>query len=252
MSSINCYRTTIEKSSPTKLDFNLSEINLFYFNPKKYIPQIEILKEHLDNSELKRANNYHFKKDTHQFIVCRAILKMLLSKYSGINTNSIEIKYNDYKKPYSDQFDFYFNISHSENCALIGISSYKLGVDIESVKTNYQFDDVLNFTFNEDEIEYVSISRNKVASFFELWTRKEALLKAIGKGLDETLINLSVLDGKNAANKIVFDDYNIFSFNINEFEQAALAIENSDFRGGCLKIYQLPQSFHGLLKLFEP
>ncbi len=80
-----------------------------------------------------------------------------------------------------------FNISHSADmvvCCLTKSSS--IGIDIEKIRPinwgNFQH------YFQSDEWHYIHNSDNPKLSFFNLWVRKEALIKADGRGLE---INLS-------------------------------------------------------------
>lgn len=253
MNLVSCYRTNWISNPLSNIDLNLNTISLFEFNPNNYTEYINNLISILDNDEIKRANKYYFKKDSTQFITSRAFLKLIIAKYAGIKPKQVNILYDSYKKPYLEEnSNLFFNVSHSDNCALIAVNNKKIGVDVEYIKTNFDFEDILNYSFNKEEIQFVMESTDSLASFYELWTRKEALLKAIGKGLDETLIKLSVLDGNNSANEIIKSNFNVFSFQPSKYHLAALAVENKLDTPKDLRMYYLPDSYTELMKYLSP
>lgn len=107
------------------------------------------------------------KKDSYTF------LKHILDKYYNFKLNTDLLLKNIYGKPYIPSFKYNFNISHSENLLVIGISDDVIGVDTELDSNNYQSDDLF-------------------LSDIKLWTIYESYTKAIGKGLgiDRNLINI--------------------------------------------------------------
>ena len=85
----------------------------------------------------------------------------------------------------------HLSISHAQNAILVGISDKEIGVDIEPVAPLRE--SVLRRAFNLGERNYVNAEEDHDKAFAEVWTRKEALCKAEGKGLKFALTN-SVCD----------------------------------------------------------
>lgn len=73
-------------------------------------------------------------------------------------------------KPRAAQEGVYFNLSHSADVTMLGISHTEIGVDIEKVREL----DYKKFDF---------IDADSLESFFEKWTEREAYLKMTGEGL---------------------------------------------------------------------
>ncbi|MBF0302228.1 MAG: 4'-phosphopantetheinyl transferase superfamily protein [Desulfamplus sp.] len=100
-----------------------------------------------------------------------------------------------------------FNISHSEHCSICAFNlpenninkSSDIGVDIERIKP-IEFIDFFNL-FTRAEQEIITTSVSPLHSFYDIWTRKESVLKAQGSGLTNHLNkfcvskNSTVLDG---------------------------------------------------------
>ena len=78
-------------------------------------------------------------------------------------------------KPYIDGYD-YFSISHTENYWGVIFDNEECGLDIQLL-TDAKFEDVAKRVFNEHEVECVK-EYGKDA-FFHIWTRREALVKAV-------------------------------------------------------------------------
>lgn len=90
--------------------------------------------------------------------------------------NLCDVQYPEAGKPFwkHDNIFYDFNISHSGNFILVAASrSLKVGVDVEEIRELNR----LNFkmVLSEDELEKI---QQTPASFFELWSKKEAVVKA--------------------------------------------------------------------------
>ena len=78
-------------------------------------------------------------------------------------------------KPLSESF--FFNVSHSKGMVVLAIADNDIGIDIEKIRPVKE--DFIGYVCNEEERKYVKDNR----SFFEVWTNKESLLKADGRGI---------------------------------------------------------------------
>ena len=109
---------------------------------------------------------------------------LLLTAFTslGISRDKInDVLYNEYNRPFF-QDDLNFNISHSgQYVACVVHLGGEVGLDIEKIaEIDFeQFHDV----FRPDELEQVRIDEDPIRKFYELWTKKEAIVKAIGEGL---------------------------------------------------------------------
>ena len=68
-------------------------------------------------------------------------------------------------------------LSHKENIAVLAISKEKVGVDVEELKQR-NFDGVIKFCFNKKESEIYANAKDKMQKFYEIYTAKEAVIKA--------------------------------------------------------------------------
>ncbi len=91
----------------------------------------------------------------------------------------------------TEKIGTYVNLSHSGEYAVCAVHDKKIGVDIQlcrecDMKTAQRF-------FTSEEYDFINGSFNPNAAFFEIWTRKESFVKALGKGLSLGMNTFSVL-----------------------------------------------------------
>ncbi len=152
-----------------------------------------------------RADKFHFEKDKTRFIIRHSILRSVLGRYLLRKPESIQFEYNTHGKPalkgnlYNTGIQF--NLSHSNNLALIAIVlNREIGIDIEHINANIDYENIAIQYFSENEIsELRSLpSQQQLIAFYNCWTRKEAYIKALGQGL---AIPLSTFDVTLTPNK---------------------------------------------------
>lgn len=154
---------------------------------------INALSSLLSPSEHERLHQYQFDKDQRRFCISRAYLRKILSTYTGIEPEAVEFRYTDHKKPFVDQ-DIEFNISHSATDVVIAIAKHPVGIDIETCSAQPEALNIAKRFFTPNEYNHLAtLPPEKVSHcFFHLWTQKEAIVKAIGKGVFHDLKNVEV------------------------------------------------------------
>jgi 4'-phosphopantetheinyl transferase len=86
----------------------------------------------------------------------------------------------------------HFNVSHSKGHVVLVKATCPVGIDIEEIREVKQ--DLIDFVCSPEEKTYI----DNEEKFFEVWTNKEAILKAKGIGLRNDLKGVPSLplDGK--------------------------------------------------------
>ncbi|MES2615190.1 MAG: 4'-phosphopantetheinyl transferase superfamily protein [Bdellovibrionota bacterium] len=150
---------------------------------------IRQLEQSLSQHELDRANAFHNKKDRSCFITARSILKKILSKYTNIPIHKIILSYSEFGKPYlaseENVLPIQFSVTHSNNVIVLAFTlESPIGVDIEQLSPIPDFDSIAKIVFSEIEYDtWSNISfENKLQFFYQLWTYKESVIKALGYG----------------------------------------------------------------------
>ncbi len=145
------------------------------------------------------ADRIYFQKDREQFIVSRGALKAILSRYLDIHPSALCFGYNPYGKPslIAEQGGdkLCFNLSHFHGVALIAITNNRnLGIDIESIRTDFPCQQIAESFFSplENAVLRSFPLHLQHKAFFTCWTRKEAYIKAVGKGLSIPLDSFDV------------------------------------------------------------
>lgn len=139
----------------------------------------------LNPKELERAAHFHFELHRRRFIVARAGLRILLGTLLGQAPRKLPLAYGPARKPVLPGGPA-FSLAHSGNWLLIGIAdSGRLGVDIEVRKPVPDAMSLARGNFSDEELMALAElpPEDRSAAFLRIWTRKEALLKAVGTGL---------------------------------------------------------------------
>lgn len=141
-------------------------------------------------AEKKRAERFVFLEHRRRFITAHAELRIILGGYLGLDPENVSIMPDENGKPAltpaTNCPSLYFNLSHSAGIAIIGISAGRaIGVDVEHVRPVFHMDGICRRFFVKSEARLVELAPDEVRSemFFQLWTMKEACLKACGEGL---------------------------------------------------------------------
>ena len=97
--------------------------------------------------------------------------------------------------------NFDFNISHSDQYAVCAFSEkYSLGIDIEKIKPISI--ELLQHFFNQDEWAEMQGNENLQESFYRLWTKKEAIVKADGRGFNIPLKEIIIRNNQGFVERV--------------------------------------------------
>ena len=145
----------------------------------------------LEPGELDRAARFHFDKHRQHFIVARGFLRSVVARYLGSQPEALQFEYGAYGKPaLASGHTLRFNLSHSNEVALLAVAlDAELGVDVEHIRPDFAGEDIARRYFSRAEVDVFNTlpPEERVAAFFRCWTRKEAYIKAIGKGFSQAL-----------------------------------------------------------------
>ena len=124
----------------------------------------------LNSSYISLKEKLSFEKYQNETVKKEKIASSILkNKYIG------EYHIDESGKPISETE--FFNVSHSSEVVVLVEDVVPIGIDIEKIRPVE--DDLVNYATNESERSYVKDEK----AFFEIWTNKEALVKALGTGI---------------------------------------------------------------------
>jgi 4'-phosphopantetheinyl transferase len=187
----------IWRTPPTQIALCDGEVHVWRVLLDQSQETIECLVRLLVADEQARAGRFRFAKDRNQYIIGRGLLRVLLGRYLVHEPQAIKFHYSSYGKPSLDdaQTGLQFNLSHSHQMALLAFTRDRdLGVDIEYMRPDVEFEQLAQHFFSPSECAVllgVAPALRK-ETFYNCWTRKEAYIKAHGKGLSMPLDQFDV------------------------------------------------------------
>ncbi len=178
----------------------------------------------LSKDELDTARKLKVESQRNTWISCHVALRRILGDYLGIHPIEIELNKNHFGKLFLADSKLFFNLSHTHTSFLIGFDTdAKIGVDLEYLSGNEDLSSLIDYAFTEEEGEYC-VGENLPEHFLEIWTLKEAFLKATGVGLVNDLKSINVIG--NSKNEIFDKGFNKSTFICPNGETASIIFRN--------------------------
>jgi 4'-phosphopantetheinyl transferase len=141
----------------------------------------------LSPAELARASRFLRERDRRRFLAARCALRQRLAQHLGLAAGTLRFVLGPEGKPaLADGPGCHFNLSHSEDLALVAISERcEIGVDIEVLRPVDGAESLARSHFTAAEFDaFMALDEAaRDEAFLRIWTRKEACLKALGTGL---------------------------------------------------------------------
>lgn len=184
---------------PTELTIRRNEVQVWRASLTQSEAIMAGLWQLLSPDERQRARRYVRAESQQQFVVARGVLRQLLSRYTTLPPAALRLSRNPYGRPFLSSdlnpMQLNFNLSHSGDLVLYAFSYGRaVGIDIEQVRKDIATLAIAENFFSSEEVAALkSVSADlRPVTFFNCWTRKEAYIKALGKGLSYSLQNFSV------------------------------------------------------------
>ena len=158
----------------------------------------------LDATERVRAERFAFPLLRRRYRVAHAVLRCTLGHWMGQAPAGLRFEFGPQGKPTLPGGPA-FNLSHSANRLLLGITvTGRLGIDMEILRPIDELEAMARQNFAADECAAVMACPHAERSrvFLNIWTRKEALIKAVGGGLSIPLQSFSVASYESCSNAL--------------------------------------------------
>jgi len=198
---------SITGETPSDLTFSSGHVHVWTVSLEPPAVLLHRLAEALSLEEQQRAARFRFDLHRNRFIAGRGLLRFILSLYLRLDPGQIKFVYGSHGKPALapsvNPDGLQFNLAHSDALALVAVSrSGLVGIDIEHVRPLDEMNQLVErfFAPRESRSFQKLPARLKPSAFFNLWTRKEAWLKATGDGIAHYLnrVEVSFLPGEPA------------------------------------------------------
>jgi 4'-phosphopantetheinyl transferase len=157
-------------------------------------------RELLSPGELQRCDRFRFAHDRRDYAAAHALLRSALTAHEGAPPSSWVFEAHAGGKPFlaAGQSPVEFNLAHTTGLVACAVTKAgRVGVDAESYVRAVNASELAE-RFSAQEIAGLRglAGREHHRRFIELWTLKEAYVKAIGLGLEHPLSGFSFdLDG---------------------------------------------------------
>lgn len=168
--------------------FEQADVLVLYSSAPRSCPLLHALSELLSEDERANAARFVFDDDRRLYVTAHALLRHSLWRATGW-TNA-QFRANRFGKPEMVEAGgrplIKFNISHSGEFAVCCLSRhFDVGVDVEEVDESRSIEEVATTQFTPHERAQLAARSGaaRTHTFFQLWTLKEALVKALGLGL---------------------------------------------------------------------
>ncbi len=142
----------------------------------------------MNDREQTRHDRLYFERDRHMFLVTRALVRTVLSRYAPFEPHAFAFEENAYGRPHlaAATPGPHFNLSNTRGLIACAVAATeRVGVDVENVTRPTEPLEIADRFFSSREV--LALRRLPAAEhrtrFFALWTLKEAYIKARGMGL---------------------------------------------------------------------
>jgi 4'-phosphopantetheinyl transferase len=149
--------------------------------------------------ELERADRFRLQSDRLRFIAAHGGMRSILGAYLGCKPHEVDFQYDGRGKPAvhpsSGLTALRFNLSYSGDFGVLGAASQgNVGVDIEQIRPMSDLPDLARSVLSPQELAVLRDCKEdrELACFFQMWTRKEAIVKATGTGLSTDLPGIRI------------------------------------------------------------
>lgn len=144
------------------------------------------LESRLSDDETLKAQAFKFPTLRDRYIAARGMLRETLAGYLAVDPAVLKFVSGPYGKPALLDDALHFNISHTADSVLIAVANFAdIGIDMEAVKLRRNFDSLAQRCFSDREYQgWCELPAElQAGAFYRLWTKKEAFVKAVGRGI---------------------------------------------------------------------
>ena len=185
--------------APARLRVEENSVHIW----RVYLPgersRLTLFMNTLSSDEHAKAEKFRRPEDRISFALTRGILRCVLSKYINTAPEKIHFDYTSFGRPSlcanPEEPMLNFNVSHSNRWALFALGKNRAtGIDVEYIRAGLDISSIAGRFFSPREAALIddASEEERMRLFYKIWVRKEAYLKALGKGLSIPLNQFTV------------------------------------------------------------
>jgi 4'-phosphopantetheinyl transferase len=175
------------------------DIWLAFYDDIEDLHQLSAMRALLSAKERAQESKFYFPDDRKRYLVTRALVRTVLSRYADVAPAVWTFSANQYGRPaiaasHRQACGLGFNVSHTRGLIALGVTrECTLGIDVENLIARQGAPHVADRFFSPIEVEMLARvpAHLRHDRFFEYWTFKEAYIKARGMGLSLPLDRFS-------------------------------------------------------------
>ena len=199
----------------------------------------------LSPAERARAARFAFPHLRERYVAAHAMMRQLLGAYLKLEPESLEFLIAERGKPSLPGNPVYFNLSHTADQGLLAVTRIaEVGVDIECLDRKLDRTGIAGRFFSKAEADELGSLPEalQAEAFCNLWTRKEAWLKATGVGISEGLNKVEFNCRPDEPARLLriaggaSDEWQVRTFRPLTEHIGSLAIRTERIRLGCFKL----------------
>lgn len=188
----------------------------------------------LDEEELARAERFRYATDRNRYIFAHGLLRETLGRYLDRSAKDLILHRGEFGKPFLEGDPVHFNLSDTKDAVLVAVAREPIGADIETMRRRTDHQRVAEHFFTAPEVASIAAAADGKRRFLELWTRKEAVLKASGVGIMDDLKSLNVGDALNTMTiqhpdflRLVTPEYHVQTLSVGKDHLVSIAASHA-------------------------
>jgi 4'-phosphopantetheinyl transferase len=190
------------------------EVHVWAADPDTIADEALLARYHavMTPAERTQQARFHFARDRHRYLVTRALVRSVLSHYTGVAPEAWRFVANEYGCPAIAEPPGFprvrFNLSHTTGMIVCAVAlGHEVGVDVEDTTRRGETVSIADRYFSPSEVRdlHAIPEAERRARFFEYWTLKESYIKARGMGLSLPLEQFSFRLRERGTIGIAFD-----------------------------------------------
>ncbi len=185
------HRANVREPESSRVRLERDEVHLWW-GRMDAVENLDGVRGWLSDDERGRAERFRREADARAFVFRRTFLRSVLARYAGVEPAQLRFELGEFGKPSlpGALARVRFNSSSSGERVLVGVTGGReIGVDVERADERFLAPEELSrlarrVLTGEEQVALGRLTEAQRAyAFLRLWTRKEALLKALGTGL---------------------------------------------------------------------
>lgn len=138
----------------------------------------------LDDVERARAARFVFARDRWSYAAAHVLLRHVLDQHAEPRSWKFEVDRFGKPRLAPPCGDLSFNLSHTDGIVAVALAwGQEVGVDLERADRNLDELTIADFVLAPSELAEVDCAPDRAVRLLHLWVVKEAVAKAIGRGL---------------------------------------------------------------------